>query len=355
MDQLTILAINPGSTSTKVSVFKDTVEQGKTSIEHPADEIKQFNGIWEQLDYRQAEVEKILVKYFPNDDKIDACVGRGGLLRPIPGGVYEVNSSMLDDAKIGVQGQHASNLGCALAHRVATQFKARAFIVDPVSTNETQQVARISGNPNIERKSLSHALNIHYIARKVAKEMNVPLQETSLIIAHLGGGFSIAAVRGGQIIDVNDANNEGPFSTSRSGSLPTVSLAEWVIENKFTRADIQRELLKKSGWAGYLNTTDGKEIERLLEEGNEKAGLILEAMAYQIAKEIGAMATVLDGRTERIILTGGLANFTKLINLVEHRIRWIAPVDILPGEFEMQAMAEGAFRVLTGEQQALVY
>jgi len=355
MDQFKILTINPGSTSTKVSIFEDTVEQEKTSIEHPAEEIKEFETIWEQLDYRQAEVEKFLAKHFPNDGNIDAVVGRGGLLRPIPGGIYEVNSTMLDDAKRGVQGQHASNLGCALAHRVATQFKARAFIVDPVSTNETQQIARISGNPNLERKSLSHALNIHYIARKVAEDINVPLQETYLVIAHLGGGFSIAAVRGGQIIDVNDANNEGPFSTARSGSLPTISLANWIIENEFTKSDIQRELLKKSGWAGYLNTTDGKEIERRLEEGDEKTGLILEAMAYQIAKEIGAMATVLEGRTERIILTGGLANFTQLINLVEHRIRWIAPVDILPGEFEMQAMAEGAVRALTGEQQVLKY
>lgn len=355
MAEFTIFTINPGSTSTKVSIFKNTKEQEKITIEHSVEELKSYETIWEQLDYRHNEVEKFLAQHFPTDGNIDAVVGRGGLLRPIPGGVYEVNSTMLDDARIGVQGQHASNLGCALAHRVATQFKSRAFIVDPVSTNETRPVARISGNPHIERKSLSHALNIHYIARKVAGDIDKPLQETCFIIAHLGGGFSIAAVRGGQIIDVNDANNEGPFSTARSGSLPTVSLAHWIIENEFTKSEIQRELLKNSGWAGYLNTTDGKEIEQRLEARDEETMLVLEAMAYQIAKEIGAMSTVLEGQTDRIILTGGLANFQQLVNLVEHRVRWIAELDILPGEFEMQAMAEGAYRVLSGEQQALVY
>ena len=351
----TILTINPGSTSTKISLFRNTEEQQEKTFEHSREVLNSSQHLWDQLEFRLEVVRNFLSNYLPEDGKLHAVVGRGGLLRPVPGGTYEVNDRMLEDAREGVQGQHASNLGCAMAKTIADEYDVPAFIVDPVSTDETKPVAKISGNPHIERRSLSHALNIHFVARQFARETEKPLNDSALIIAHLGGGFSIAAVEAGKIIDVNDANNEGPFSTARSGSLPVTSLAEWIIDRNYSKKEILTELLKNSGWAGYLGTTDGKEVDRRLDEGDHDAKHITEAMAYQVAKEIAAMASVLEGRTQRIILTGGLAKFELLCDLIAHRVEWIAPVLILPGEFEMHAMAEGAHRVLTGGEPALEY
>lgn len=355
MSDFIILTINPGSTSTKISLFHNTKEQTLQNVEHSPELLKNSENLWDQLEFRLAAVHEFLSDNFSSNEKIDAVVGRGGLLHPIPGGVYLVNQQMLDDAKAGKQGHHASNLGCAMAQRIADEYECPAYIVDPVSTDETRPIAKFSGNPHIERRSMSHALNIHYIARKVAEEIENPLKHSTFVVAHLGGGFSIAAVKGGRIIDVNDANNEGPFSPARSGSLPTTSLAKWVIEKNFTNQEILNELLQNSGWVGYLGTIDGKEIDQRIQNGDEEAQQIVEAMAYQIGKEIAAMASVLDGEVNRIVLTGGLAKFEYLINLTVSRIKWIAPVEILPGEFEMQALAEGAYRALTGTETPLEY
>lgn len=353
--QLTILTINPGSTSTKVALFRDKTKQTQQNLEHAPEDLEQFGSIWAQLDFRQAAIEQFLDVHLTSDELLHGISARGGLFRPVPGGVYQVNQQMLNDAEVGYQGDHASNLGCALAHRIAGAYKIPAFVVDPVSTNEMEPIAKISGHPAIKRRSLSHALNIHYVARKIADHLNTPLENSRFIIAHLGGGISVAPVKNGQIIDVNDANNEGPFSVSRSGTLPPLTLSEWIINNGLSFADVRTELLKKSGLAGYLGTTDGREVERRIHAGDPDATNILNAMAYQIAKEIAAMSSVLTGQVDRIIITGGLAYLQTVITRIKERIEWIAPVEILEGEHEMEALAEGCYRVFTGQELAKHY
>jgi butyrate kinase len=232
---------------------------------------------------------------------------------------------------------------------------SKAYIVDPVSTNEMADVARYSGHPAIHRKSLSHALNLHFVARKVADELETPLSEARFIVAHLGGGISIAPVRGGKIIDVNDATNEGPFSTTRSGSLPTVSLAEFILDSNLNYPEARGELLKNAGLFGYLNEYDGSNLARKIKQGDESVRNVVDAMAYQIGKEIGAMSTVLHGDVHRIIVTGGLANFEYLVNGIREQTEWIAESRLLPGEFELEALAGGVQRVLTGEESPKTY
>lgn len=350
-----ILAINPGSTSTKVALFTNSVKEKQQDLEHSQEEMGKYGRVWEQMALRRRAVEQFLEEHLPDRTSLDGVAGRGGLFRSIPGGVYEVNAAMLSDAETGVQGEHASNLGCALANAIAREHGATAYIVDPVSTDELESIARFSGHPSIERRSLSHALNLHHVARKVAEQLEVPLEESRFVIAHIGGGISVAPLRGGKIIDVNDANNEGPFSTTRSGTLPPLTLARWILDKEFDFPSVKVELLKKSGLQGYLGAADGKTIEKRIRDGDDRAMEILEAMAYQIGKEIAAMSSVLKGEIHRIILTGGLANFRRLVDLVTNRIDWIASVEILSGEYEMEALAEGVWRVLAGREQPRKY
>jgi len=350
-----ILVINPGSTSTKLALYDDSERIAHELVRHSAEELSPFDRIWDQLDFRLRFVDRFTRDVLPDSVILDAVAARGGLLRPVEGGVYEVNHPMLRDAEDGYQGEHASNLGCALAHHIAEKYNTRAFVVDPVSTNEMSEIARISGTPDIERRSLSHALSLHYVSRSTASEMGVPYDRSRFVIAHLGGGISIAPVQGGRIIDVNDANNEGPFSTSRSGTLPPLTLAEWILNREVDYPTVRRKLLKQSGWSGYLGTADGKEVERRIQNGDTNAEFILKAMAYQVAKEIAAMSSVLSGRVDAIVLTGGLAAYGRLVQLVEDRVDWIAPVRYFTGEMEMDALAEGVLRVLCDEEESKVY
>ncbi|MEJ2051065.1 MAG: butyrate kinase [Calditrichota bacterium] len=350
-----ILTINLGSTSTKIGFFQNQRMVLIEEVEHPEDLLTRYRKTWDQLEIRRVAVEEFLAKHLADRETLDVVVGRGGLFKPVPGGVYAVNEQMIKDAIAGYQGQHPSNLGCALAREVAEKYSARPLIVDPVSTDEMEAIARISGHPRIQRRSLSHALNIHYVARQSAQSLGKPISETRFVVAHLGGGTSVAPVLGGRIIDVNDANNEGPFSATRAGTVPSVTLANWIIEAGFSREQVREELLKKSGLRGYLGTTDGREIEERIQSGDAMATFILRAMAYQIAKEIAAMSSVLEGDVHRIILTGGLARCQSLMDSVESRVRWIAPVRVLPGDYEMQAMAEGVMRVYSGEEEVLRY
>lgn len=235
-----ILTINPGSTSIKIGLFRNMEPERIHTIEHSPEDLASFQSTWDQFEYRLQAVNGFLTRYLEPDAHVDAVVGRGGLLRPVSGGVFAVNEQMLEDARQGYQGDHPANLGCALARAIAQEYEAEAYVVDPVSTNEMSEIARVSGNPNLQRQSLSHALNLHYVARHTAEDLGKALAASRFVVAHLGGGISIAAVSEGRIIDVNDANNEGPFSVSRSGSLPPFSLARWILESGFTLEQVKR-------------------------------------------------------------------------------------------------------------------
>lgn len=284
-----------------------------------------------------------------------AVVAIGGLLRPLQGGVYRINQKMLDDAHANFQGEHASNLGCALAFEIAKQYNVPAFIVDPVSVDEFEPLAHYSGHACIKRRSLSHALNIHAAARRAAEQLNIPLSQSSFVIGHLGGGISIAPVRNGKIIDVNDASSDGPFSPERTGGLPLQPFISLLFSEQFTEMEVRQLVMGKGGLVSYLGTNSVVEAEQRARTGDTTAREALQAMAYQIAKEIGAMATVLNGNLNAIILTGGIATSELITSWIQARVKFIAPVILIPGEDEMRALVLGALRVLRGEEQVKEY
>jgi len=347
-----ILAINPGSTSTKVAVFEGKEKLSVEKLNHSRNELKKFANLWDQFDLRLQAVKSFCDK---NPYKFDAVVGRGGLLKPVKRGTYLVNQAMLDDARAGVQGEHVSNLGCALAYEIAREYNCNAYVIDPVSVDEFEPIARFSGHPLITRRSLSHALNIRAAAIWAAERLNKDVNRTNYIVAHLGGGISVAPVQGGRIIDVNDASSDGPFSPERTGGLPLQPFIDLCFSGKYSKKDMRRLVMGQGGLVAYLQTNDLKEVERRISAGDAYAEEIFQAMIYQISKEIGAMATVLDGFVERIVLTGGLANSVSLTDGIKRRVQFIAPVTVIPGELEMEAMAAGALRVLSGEEEAKVY
>lgn len=350
-----LLVINPGSTSTKVAVFDDDKQMALETIAHRVEELAGFDELWSQFDSRKRLILSALDRLGFQPSEFDAVVGRGGLLKPVEGGVYRVNERMIADAKRGVQGRHAANLGCALAWEIARLSNAVALVVDPISVDEFEPLARYSGHPEIERRSLSHALSIHEVARRAAARLGKRLGESSLVVAHLGGGISVCPVRGGRIIDANDASSDGPFSPERTGGLPLQPFISLCFSGKFTEPEVRRLVMGRGGLIAYLGTNDAAHIEQMIAQGDERAREVYHAMAYQIAKEIGAMATVLKGRVEAIVLTGGLANSQMLVGWIAERISFIAPVMIMPGEFEMEAMAAGAWRVLCGAEAAKEY
>lgn len=350
-----ILVINPGSTSTKIAVFTDTVKEFEKTIRYKPEELSKYDTITDQYPLRSESILELLKENNLAISTLDAVVGRGGLLKPIPGGTYLVNEQMVQDAKIGLQGQHASNLGCILAYEIAKAAKVKAYIVDPVCCDELEPLARLSGHPDIERKSLAHTLNIHAVGRRASQKLGLNYFNCNLLIAHLGGGISIAPLKKGRIIDINDASNGGPYSPERTGTLPIASFLKWVFASNKKEKDLKKEIMGKGGLYAYLGTTDCLEIEARIKNGDQQAAYILEGMAYQIAKEIGAMATVLKGKVDSIILTGGIAHLERLCNWISERVNFIAEVIVLPGEFELEALAEGTLRVLNKEEEALSY
>jgi butyrate kinase len=285
----------------------------------------------------------------------DAVAAIGGLLRPVNGGTYQVNARMLEDARNNRQGEHVSNLGCAMADDLARGQGCGAYIVDPVSVDEFDSLARYSGHPLIERRTLSHALNIHTMARRGARELAIPLETSRFIVVHLGGGISVAPVRGGRIVDVNDANSDGPFSPERTGGLPLQQFIALCFSGRYTEEQIRRLVRGEGGLVAYLGTNDAREVERRIAGGDTHAREVLEAMAYQVAKEIGAMACVLEGDLHAVVLTGGLAASALLTSPIVRRVQFLSPVLIFPGEDEMQSLALGVLRVLKGEESALEY
>lgn len=356
METFRILAINPGSTSTKIAIYDNEKEVFETTLRHSNEEIEQFEKISDQYDFRKDVILNVLNENEINLTKLSAVVGRGGLLKPIKGGTYAVNESMLEDLKVGVLGEHASNLGGMIANEIALQLNIPAFIVDPVVVDEMNDIARISGMPEIQRASIFHALNQKAVARRYAKENSKRYEDLNLIVAHMGGGVSVGAHEKGRVVDVNNAlDGEGPFSPERSGGLPVGDLAKMCYSGKYTHADIKKKIKGKGGIVAYLGTNDGRDVVKMIESGDENAKLIFEAMAYQIAKEIGSCAAVLKGKVDAVILTGGLAYGEMLTKWIKERVAFISEVIIYPGEDEMSALALGGLRVLRGEESAQDY
>ena len=351
-----ILVINPGSTSTKVALFSNEQLLFDKKIEHNHKELSNFNKIIDQYRFRQEIILNFLKEKGVNLSTLDAVVGRGGLLKPIASGTYRVNKKMLEDLRKGASGEHASNLGGLLAHGIAENLSIPSYIVDPVVIDEMKPVARISGMPEIPRISILHALNQKAIARRAALDLGKKYEKANFIVAHLGGGISVGIHCKGKIIDVNNAlNGEGPFAPERSGGVPVGALVELCFSGKFTKGEIKKKIKGKGGLVAYLNTNDVREVVKRIKQGDKKAKLVLEAMAYQVAKEIGAGAAVLKGQIDAIILTGGIAYNNEFVNMVKDRVSFISLVMIYPGEEEMLALCDGALRVLKEEEVEKVY
>ncbi len=351
-----ILAINPGATSTKIGVYIDENPLFIEIIRHEGNELAKFSKAFDQYHYRENVILDALKKRNIDLNELSAVVGRGGTFKPLQGGVYEVNKKMIEDVKNGnVQADHVSLIGCILAKEIADSVNIPAYIVDPVSVDEFIDEARISGLPELPRKSLSHALNMKMVARKEAGKMGKNYEEVNFIIAHLGGGISISPHRKGKIIDANNANDGGPMSPQRAGTLPVTGLIKLCYQDIYTEKEILTKVLKKGGLTAHCNTDDLREVIKRIDNGDKKAENIYNAMTYQIAKEIGAMAAVLKGKIDAIIITGGMAYQEKLTKNIESYISWIAPVKIYPGEDELEALTLGTLMILRGDVKTEIY
>lgn len=357
MENRRILAINPGSTSTKIAVFQGTESIFLKNIKHSNEELAQFNNISEQFQFRKDIILQELVNADIKIDLIEAIVGRGGLVKPIESGVYDVNERLKEDLRVGILGEHASNLGGLIADDIAQSLpNAKAYIADPVVVDEMIDVARVSGHPKFERLSIFHALNQKAIARTFAKTIDKKYEEINVIVAHLGGGISVGAHKLGKVIDVNNAlDGEGPFSPERSGTLPAGALAKLCFNGELSLDDLKKMIKGEGGLVAHLGTNDAYDIEIRAKEGDQKAKLIQDAMSYQVAKSIGAMATVLKGKVDGILLTGGIAYNPFLVDYVKEMVSFIAPIQVYPGEDEMKALAMNGYMVLKGDLVAKEY
>lgn len=352
-----ILAINPGSTSTKVAVYEGTKEVLELTLRHTTEQLKEFAGVMEQFDFRRNIIVDAVAQAGVDLNTISAVIGRGGLVKPIESGVYEVNEALKADLRNPPQGQHASNLGGLIAADIAEHIGVRAFIADPVVVDELQSVARVSGHPLLERASIFHALNQKAIARMYAEKRGVRYEDLNLVVAHMGGGISVGVHKGGRVIDVNNAlDGEGPFSPERAGTLPAGELARLCFSGEYTYAEIKRMICGAGGLVAHLGTNEAREAVRLAQqEGDRRAQTVVDAMVYNVAKYIGAMSTVLCGKVDAIILTGGIANNVYICGEICRMVEYIAPVEIMPGENELEALAMNALRVLEGREEPKIY
>lgn len=356
MSSFCILAINPGSTSTKIGVFVDEQEIFIENIRHKEEEIAAFAHIFDEYEFRKNMILEVLDLHGVNVSHLSAVCGRGGLIRSVKGGTYEVNEVMLKDLREGYNGFHASNLGAVLAHEIASSLQIPSFIVDPVVVDEMDDIARISGAVGIERRSIFHALNQKAVARSVAKKIGKKYEELNMIVAHLGGGITVGVHHKGRVIDVNDAfYGEGPFTPERAGSVPVGQLIDLCFSGKYTREEVMKKMVGQAGLAALLGTKDASKIEQLIADGDKEARMVYSAMAYQIAKEIGADSTAMHGKVDAIVLTGGLAFSKLLVHEIMERVQWIANVFVEPGENELQALSQGTLRVLRGEEEVKEY
>lgn len=351
-----ILVINPGSTSTKIAVFEDKKPIFVETIRLSNDVTANFNSVLDQTDFRKQQVLDSLKSHGFDVSSFDAVIGRGGIVKPIHAGTYIIDSSLINDLKsYSKEQEHASALGGLIAYGIASQIGKPAYIADPVSVDEFEDLAYISGLKEIKRKSLLHALNVRASLYRYAEEFNKKIENINAVVAHLGGGITVAAIKNGKIVDVNNANEGGPFSPERAGSLPSIDVVNMSYSGKYSRKDLLKMFIKTGGMVSYLGTNDMKQIIDRIEDGETQAKEVFDAMCYQIAKEIGAMATVISGKVDAIIITGGIAYNNEVIEELEMRVGWIGEVIVYPGEFELEALAYAALRVLKGEESPMIY
>lgn len=347
-----ILAINPGSTSTKIAVYEESKELFKKNIEHSNEEIKKYKNIIDQYEMRYNAIMNLLKEMNFDVKELSAVVGRGGMLPPVKSGAYRVNQAMVERLAKRPLVEHASNLGAIIANEIAESLHIPAYIYDCITVDELQDIARISGMADIERISLTHTLNMRAVAMKVAKKLNKPYKDSNYIVAHLGGGISISLHSKGKMIDVV-TDEEGPFSPERAGRVPCKRLIEMCYEND---KDVMKKKLRgQGGLVSYLGTNSALEVQERIANGDKKAKLIYEAMAYQVAKGIGELATVVDGEVDAIIITGGIAQSKMITDWIQKRVKFIAHVEIVPGENELESLALGTLRVLKGQEKAHEY
>lgn len=349
------LIINPGSTSTKIGVFEDEKLLFDETLRHTTEEIAQFDRIVSQKNFRKEVILNFLKENDIDVKSFDVIVGRGGLLKPIPSGTYAVTDKLLEDLKNAVGGEHASNLGGILAREIADEIGVPSYIVDPVVVDEMGQLARLSGVPELPRVSIFHALNQKAVAKRYAKEVGKRYDLLNLIVVHMGGGVSVGAHTGGKVVDVfNALSGDGAFSPERAGAVPPGALVDLCFSGKYSVKEIKKMLIGNGGFNAYLNTNDAREVyQRSLTD--EKAKVVLDAFIYQVSKDIGAQATVLSGNVDQIILTGGIAYGEYVVEEIKKRVKFIAPVTVYPGEDELLALAEGALRVMKGDEEVKEY
>lgn len=350
-----ILAINPGSTSTKVALFENDALLLQDTLRYDTADLASFDHVPDQYCFRRDTVLQWLEKNRIEVSGLDAVVGRGGLFGPLESGTYAVNPAMLEEMRAIGPRQHASNLGVLIADEIAGMAGAQAFTVDPVTVDEMDEVARYSGLAEVQRQSIAHALNIKAVARRAAADHFAEYRELNLVIAHLGGGISVTAHRQGRMVDVSGALDAGPFSPERSGSLPLLEVVELCCAGNFTPEQIKKKLIGQGGLVSYLGTNSAIEVGCRIAGGDGEALEVAQAMAYQVAKEVGAMATVLNGDVDAILLTGGVAHWSDMVDWIRDRVGFIATVWVYPGEDELLALAEGALRVLRGIEEARQY
>ena len=344
-----ILVINSGSTSTKIAVFEDEKELFSTTIKHNINELKVFSNSIEQKDFRMEKILQVLTENSYNIEDFSSIGARGGILPPLKSGIYEINEKMVDYLANKTPVDHASNLAAVLAYDLTKKYNIPSFIADPVSVDEMDDVARYSGMPELPRLSLSHALNIKMVAKKVAEKYGKKYEDLNMVVAHLGGGISVTAHRKGRMIDVNGANDEGPFSPERTGEVPCGDLARLAFSGKYTYGELKKKLVKNGGVVAYLNTNNVKEAVEMMEKGDKKAKLVIDAMAYQISKEIMGMMTALKGNVDYTVITGGIAYNDYITDLIKSYVGKYAKFEVYPGENEMLALAIAAHKAVKKE------
>jgi butyrate kinase len=355
MTEPLVLAVNPGAGSTKLALYRGLAAVREERLEHAELAARPAARVWDELPARLGAVDRFLAAQKLAPGSLAAVVGRGGLLPPLASGTYAVDAALLGELERAARGEHASNLGAPLADAVAARFGCPAFIVDPVAVDELEPVARVTGLAGVERRSFSHALNLRAVARRFAASAGRPLEALRLVVAHLGTGVSLAAVRDGRMVDVVNPQDEGPFSGDRAGAVPATALVGLCFAPGADAKGVKRALFGDGGLYAHLGTRDAREAIARAAEGDAKAALVLDAMTYAIGKSVGALATVLEGRLDAILLTGGLAHLDPVVEAVRRRVNWIAPVHVFPGEDELRALAEGALRVLRGEEPARTF
>ena len=350
------LIINPGSTSTKIGVFEDETLLFEETLRHSTEEIAQYASIVDQKDFRKQIILDLLKEKNFDIRSLQVIVGRGGMLNPIPGGTYAVSDDLLHDLKIGKQGQHASNLGGILAREIGDEIGVPSYIVDPVVVDELMPIARYSGVPELPRTSVFHALNQKAVAKRYAKEKGVPYESLNLIVVHMGGGVSVGAHEKGRVIDVfNALDGDGAFSPERAGAVPSGALIKMCFSGKYTEKEVYKKIVGGGGFNAYLGTNDMRDVAKMIDEGDAHADEVREAFILQVCKNIGSMSCVLKGKVDAIIVTGGIAYNKAVVDKMEERAGFIAPFTVYPGEDELLALAQGALRVLNGEEKAMEY